>query len=376
MTKGEIVQAIFALPFYSEETARHFTVIMGGACVLLGLREETDDVDMACDGQYFEDLRAVGYPVLLSRHGREKMQFGKVSVYKGWQTGERVCIEGLFVQGIDGLYRDKLRFSRPKDLRDLCAIPSATEDCVEGFRVYSHPNYLRGSLHKGWRKTPVLMVHGYFSSNKIGPHRLYYQLAAELQQLGYSVLRIDLSAMGESDGRIEETTFQKHVADVYAAAKRLMEACKSDTIHLIGHCAGCYAAIEALAALETVKTVTLISPMIAGDEEFATLLGRENYQKVLREGFAYRKGLYCDKSFIDAAYCLFREETLEKAKAANALFVFSGNDEFSPFEKSRAWAQEKGFSFISVEGADHNYLDGKARASLFEALRKRFAQEE
>ena len=81
MTKGEIVQAIFALPFYSEETARHFTVIMGGACVLLGLREETDDVDMACDGQYFDDLRAVGYPVLLSRHGREKMHRRAVSGY-------------------------------------------------------------------------------------------------------------------------------------------------------------------------------------------------------------------------------------------------------------------------------------------------------
>ena len=85
---------------------------------------------------------------------------------------------------------------------------------VEYYEHHRNDIVMRGIIHKGTCPVPIIMVHGYFSSNKIGPYRLYYQIAQALNQIGYTVVRIDLSGMGESDGNIENIQFSDHTSDL------------------------------------------------------------------------------------------------------------------------------------------------------------------
>ena len=50
---------------------------------------------------------------------------------------------------------------------------------TEYFEVESNKKTLRGMKHLSEKNDAfaVLIIHGYFSSNKIGPHRLYVNIA-------------------------------------------------------------------------------------------------------------------------------------------------------------------------------------------------------
>ena len=53
----------------------------------------------------------------------------------------------------------------------------------DGLRLY-------GTLHKATTpKKPIIVIaHGYFSSNRIGPHRLYYEIAEKLNEEGFNII--------------------------------------------------------------------------------------------------------------------------------------------------------------------------------------------
>ena len=132
---------------------------------------------------------------------------------------------------------------------------------INYFETQSNGNTLRGMVHIGARETPIIMVHGFFSSNRVGPYRLYMQIAERLNALGYTVFRFDLSGMGESDGSSDCIEFKEHVEDLNHVIRYVCQRCNTKSVHLLAHCIGCCTATEsAIACEEIIRTVTFISP--------------------------------------------------------------------------------------------------------------------
>ncbi len=245
---------------------------------------------------------------------------------------------------------------------------------IKYYEVNSSNCILRGMIHEGEKRIPIILAHGYFSSNKIGPHRLYFQIADILNRLGYTVLRIDLSGMGESDGEIEKIEFDNHVNDLLMAAKALMEYQKSDYIHYIGHCVGCCNVLKnVLIQFENVKSVTLLSPFMPSEHNFINLLlGKDNYIRLMNEGLIYRKGLTCKKSFIDAGYLIDDNAVIEQCTKRDLEIFLSEKDELVDLQESMEWVKRFSLSSKIVDGADHNFINPEARRNLLLLLRERF----
>lgn len=224
------------------------------------------------------------------------------------------------------------------------------------------------------------MVHGYFSSNKIGPHRLYFQIAQGLNRLGYTVLRTDLSGMGESDGIIEDISFSDHVLDTEAIIRYVMQRkdiCPSGRIHLLGHCIGCCTALKACQHFEqNVESVTLLSPFIPSRENHIKMLGKVEYHKIVTTGSGYRKDVFCCNSFLSAAYILTNPLILDMLRCMRKCIVFSEHDEFSGIGDSINWVNSIPSTYQIIRGANHNYIGPVVRKELLEYLSLIFSSDQ
>ncbi len=245
---------------------------------------------------------------------------------------------------------------------------------TEYFPIQNHNCTLRGTLHIGVIEVPIIIVHGYFSANKIGAHRLYVQMANMLADIGYSVLRMDLSGMGESDGDISEFDFEDHVSDINIAANKLMQYTGSRKIHYIGHCIGTCTALEsAIQNANIVETLTLISPFMPSEDCYIKLLITEdNYRELQTTGTTLRKGLVCKKSFIDAGYIINKYPGFCKKIKLDSIIYLSENDELVDVADLITWAKINRLRYKIISGADHNYIKPLARKDLFYELEKRF----
>ena len=245
---------------------------------------------------------------------------------------------------------------------------------TEYFSVINHDRTLRGTLHVGNAKVPIIIVHGYFSANKIGAHRLYVQMANMLAQIGFSVLRIDLSGMGESDGEISDINFADHVSDISSAAAQLMKHTGSSKIHYIGHCIGtCTAFQSAMQNIDLIESLTLISPFMPSEANYIKLLfTEENYHELQTTGSTLRRGLICKKSFIDAGYIINKYPDFCKQNKIDSIIYFAENDNMVNVEEFSEWAKKNNLRHSIISGADHNFIEPLSRIELFHKLGKRF----
>lgn len=374
MNIEEIKYKLHNLPFFNTYS-ENMILVMGAALVFHGIKENTKDIDCSIDDSLYEHLINDGYKPKLSKSGLNKIVIGDITLYHNWKIGYTVKFDDILVCDLNTIIRDKIRFNRPKDLEDVYIISDRINNTSNHtyLNVYSYPNNLRGLLCDGI-KSPIIIVNGYFSSNKIGPHRLYYQIERELNSIGFPVIRIDLSAMGESDGLLEETTFNKHISDLYNVIKKVSEIYPNKKVHLIAHCEGCYNVLSTITKTELVRSITLISPIWPSDKTFKKLLGEEKMLELKEKGFTIRKGLYCDNSFIEASDMLFDENALKKASDLDCVVYLSKEDEFSDYSSMVDYLDAKNIHHIDVEKADHNYLEQIPRNTLLRELKTRFNQ--
>jgi len=246
---------------------------------------------------------------------------------------------------------------------------------IDYFEVISNGNTLRGLVHIGTLETPIIIVHGFFSSNKIGPYRLYYQIAETLNRVGYSVYRVDLSAMGESDGDSDHIEFENHVQDLNNIINSVCRKSSTGKVHLLAHCVGCCTAIESAVACEDkVNSITLISPFIPARKNYEALIGSDNLEKLDAYGCFERKTIICQKSYIDAGSIIVDEEKISSIRRHGPFAFMSERDEFGSITELDAWAQKFDVPFDVIANADHNFLDSRVRTLLIQKLRQRFEE--
>lgn len=240
---------------------------------------------------------------------------------------------------------------------------------IECFEVESNNRILRGMLHKGIIEVPVILVHGFFSSNKIGPYRLYFSIAECLNKIGYTVFRVDFSAMGESDGWSDEVTFSDHVLDLKNIIDSILQLTKSSTIHIIAHCMGCCTSLKyAHNNAGKVETLTLLSPFIPKSNNLQRLLGVNYQDYVESNNVLLHRCMYFDRSFIDASWVLLENNIMKNLEKEKILVVLPEQDELSTISDGMGWVNSYLLEYCLIKEADHNFLNIKGRSELLELL--------
>ena len=96
--------------------------------------------------------------------------------------------------------------------------------------IVSEYGEIRGLIHLPNRelnnKGLIVILHGYFSSDRRGPAKLYVQIARKMSDLGNVVLRFDCIGFGDSTGEFKDVTFPSAERDfrkvIEYAMKRLI----------------------------------------------------------------------------------------------------------------------------------------------------------
>lgn len=116
MTKQEYMQKLASLGLDREK----FCVVAGGAMVLHGLREQTDDIDIKVLPEYFEEIRG-DFEVEKSPKYENLYELGdKVEVMVGdFAKTDVVEIEGFSVNTLENELGWKLAHGRAKDTEDV-----------------------------------------------------------------------------------------------------------------------------------------------------------------------------------------------------------------------------------------------------------------
>lgn len=135
--------------------------------------------------------------------------------------------------------------------------------------------------------------------DRVGPHRLYVQLARELACQGVPTLRFDPLGIGESDGALEVASNGRHfrriqqgmyVEDALLAMEAMGKACRAERFILAGLCGGAVSAqLTAARVPERVVGVISLSSVAILDEEGPAL--QRTRSETLSNGKAYLRKL-------------------------------------------------------------------------------------
>lgn len=127
---------------------------------------------------------------------------------------------------------------------------------------------------------PAVIIANTGANHRVGNHRLSVQLARELAQAGFTVLRFDKAGIGYSKATPDDLTNQVYAAcgldDLRAAQAFLLHTEQIGTTILCGLCSGAYFASLAAADDPQVRGVVLMNQLVYRWREGDTLESRKN----------------------------------------------------------------------------------------------------
>lgn len=240
---------------------------------------------------------------------------------------------------------------------------------IKYFECDSNGRKIRGLCHEYSSNAPIVaIVHGFFSANKIGPYRLFFEIAQSLSNVGFNVLRFDLSAMGESDGNIYNISFSDHVCDLINVIDQLKCIYSQNKISLLAHCGGSSVVISyAKDYFDNIDKMTLISPFLPCKESLGKLFDDNMLIDLKFKGYTYRKGIYFHSSFLEGLYNLWSDFTNISCEFPIDV-IYGDNDEFVSAERYRFWTEKNRLNNSMICNADHNYLNRLARNELLKLV--------
>ena len=154
----------------------------------------------------------------------------------------------------------------------------ATSSASAIFGVLTEPE---GGVASQRGRPAVLMLNS-GAVHHIGPNRLWTRLARQWAARGVTVLRIDLSGVGDSPARPgapENVVYSAHaMQDVTDALAYLRGELGADECHLLGLCSGGYHAFKAAVAGQPVVSSTVINPLTYFWHDGDTLRDVKDYE--------------------------------------------------------------------------------------------------
>jgi pimeloyl-ACP methyl ester carboxylesterase len=210
----------------------------------------------------------------------------------------------------------------------------------------------------------AIFLNGYFFADRVGPCRLFVNLARTLSRLGLRSIRFDYRGRGESDGDFDTTTFESAIHDTEIVA--LHHSIGPMTI--LAHSMGCNVAtafaVKAAKPLTKPSLMVLISPHTSVSHHSPRLFSEEQIAMLETIGVVERKGATCYSTFLEPVL----KGTIYKdaAKIKSRVLMLQGtNDELYSLETFRNLASRfESATTIKIDGADHNFTSTAHQAEL------------
>jgi dienelactone hydrolase len=263
------------------------------------------------------------------------------------------------------------------------------------------------------RDTTILLLNA-GAVYRVGPNRVYVDLARRWAALGYTVLRMDVAGLGDSPtprGAVENHSYPSHVVDNVETALEALRALGATRLVVAGLCSGAHATFHAGRELDSVDGLMLINPIVfywkptdplrvgawktyvearyyqASARQWRSwlrlLAGRVNLRYVA--GVGLRRGSELARAKISSITRSLRHEIHEPENAARDLFriassetdvymLFSEGDPGLDFLQTRYSAELKkmqavrGFALEVIQNADHTFTAYAARRGAGDAL--------
>jgi len=120
------------------------------------------------------------------------------------------------------------------------------------------------------RQRPAVILLNAGLIHRVGPNRIYVKLARRLAAMGFVVLRIDYSGVGDSKAREDHLPFEKSaILETQEAMNYLSETRGARQFFLMGHCAGAVNSFRTAGQDTRVAGAVLINPE-GGDQDWST----------------------------------------------------------------------------------------------------------
>ncbi len=267
--------------------------------------------------------------------------------------------------------------------------------------------------HPSSAPSDVLILLNSGTIHHIGPGRLYVSIGRLFSMRGETVLRLDLSGVGESPARPgkQENTAYSDVAhlDIEEAIRFVVSRFGDVNVHLVGLCSGAYHGLKAAVAGLPLRSVVIINPltfywkegMSLDFSEFHVTAETRRYSKTVFEWSAWLK-LLRGKVDLAMAMTIFRKRFLSKCthvareiartvnlpfkqdlaselravarKNIDMLFIFSASDPGLTMLREQGGrsvvqlSEQSALRIAVIEGADHTLTSRWHRDRLLQLL--------
>jgi broad specificity phosphatase PhoE len=232
---------------------------------------------------------------------------------------------------------------------------------LECRRIHTKKGSIQSTYYyAGWeiKNRACIIASGYFGNSRLGPYGLYVRLARELALHGVECLTFDYLGSGESSPVTR--TFETDVFSLTTVISRI-ESTKS--ISIIGHSIGSSVVAEVCRRNNKFSGFAL-APIHILDEPF---FSRDQFDILLHEGFVHRKGIEIELQYLRSA----EEAWLKGHDCINGVVVADADPYTSnvniPYPESNV---------VHIQGADHNFSNGRSSNELIQIVEKLILQPE
>lgn len=232
------------------------------------------------------------------------------------------------------------------------------------------------------KHTGVIFVHA-ADGNRLGPHRMFVEMAARLNELGIPTMRFDLSGCGDSSGAISRNDVTPDVADVVAAIDFFISLTQIKSVCLFGISRGSRVCFSLLAKhKQPVSAAILLSTPVSSTKAAVHSLSARIYEYLCK--LKYPQNLWkllagranlaqIGKTLLTAFRIQRRYGQLGKDKFASRcpiLFIYGQNDQITA-ESTKYCSKICDENALPhechiIKGANHSYFHYLWKQEIFE----------
>lgn len=217
----------------------------------------------------------------------------------------------------------------------------------------------------------VVMLHG-FSGDHITSGFKFPKLSRKLAEKGITAVRFDFRGSGDSEGDFLDTTLLSEVQDAWEVLDFLRKKPWCGDISLVGYSLG--GAVAALLAVRRgdIRKVCLWCPALLNKKLFSSLQ-TEYESDFQRDGYVDTGEVLVSSAFKDEILSIDVAEEF-KGFHGPVRIIHGSSDTTVPYEDVKRFAEENGFDFQTVHGADHRFSQFKNKEKLLKLTVDFFTQ--
>ncbi|OOZ38456.1 alpha/beta hydrolase [Solemya elarraichensis gill symbiont] len=202
----------------------------------------------------------------------------------------------------------------------------------------------------------IVIIHGYFSANRVGPSRLYLEISRYLCEKGYCVLRCDALGVGDSDGNFSDVTFKSELRDFRIVCEYATNLYLGNQIVLIGHSMGANLALRLTKDTDSVSGALMLAPAIELRGGTDQLFDDTQRVELAHQGWTLRKGLHINAKFIDEIKYDFAIGIAGQISKPFVVIQGEADELYDPIGAKLLARSNNIGRLVSIPMSDHNFL--------------------